>query len=188
MKQLNYQTLQDLNYDGYLLKDAPERILQFGEGNFMRAFVDFFIDKMNETADFNSKVVLVQPIPKFTTPDVGDFINEQEGLYTLYLRGSENGQEVSSKRVISCVSRCLNAYSDYEAVMECAKNPELRFITCNTTEAGIVYDPSCQFTDTPANSFPAKLTQFLYKRFETFAGNSKKGFIILSCELIDNNG
>ena len=76
MKQLNYQTLQDLNYDGYLLKDAPERILQFGEGNFMRAFVDFFIDKMNETADFNSKVVLVQPIPKFTTPDVGDFINE----------------------------------------------------------------------------------------------------------------
>ena len=71
MKQLNYQTLQDLNYDGYLLKDAPERILQFGEGNFMRAFVDFFIDKMNETADFNSKVVLVQPIPKFTTPDVG---------------------------------------------------------------------------------------------------------------------
>lgn len=188
MKQLNYQTLQDLNYDGYLLKDAPERILQFGEGNFMRAFVDFFIDKMNETADFNSKVVLVQPIPKFTTPDVGDFINEQEGLYTLYLRGSENGQEVSSKRVISCVSRCLNAYSDYEAVMECAKNPELRFITCNTTEAGIVYDPSCQFTDTPANSFPAKLTQFLYKRFEAFPGDVKKGFIILSCELIDNNG
>lgn len=188
MKQLNYQTLQDLNYDGYLLNEAPERVLQFGEGNFMRAFVDFFIDKMNETANFNSKVVLVQPIPKFTTPDVGDFINEQEGLYTLYLRGSENGQEVSSKRVISCISRCLNAYSDYEAVMECAKNPELRFITCNTTEAGIVYDPSCQFTDTPANSFPAKLTQFLYKRFEAFQGDVKKGFIILSCELIDNNG
>ena len=113
MKHLNYQTLQDLNYDGYLLNEAPERVLQFGEGNFMRAFVDFFIDKMNETANFNSKVVLVQPIPKFTTPDVGDFINEQEGLYTLYLRGSENGQEVSSKRVISCISRCLNAYSDY---------------------------------------------------------------------------
>ena len=70
MKQLNYQTLQDLNYDGYLLNEAPERVLQFGEGNFMRAFVDFFIDKMNETANFNSKVVLVQPIPKFTTPDV----------------------------------------------------------------------------------------------------------------------
>ena len=127
MKQLNYQTLQDLNYDGYLLNEAPERVLQFGEGNFMRAFVDFFIDKMNETANFNSKVVLVQPIPKFTTPDVGDFINEQEGLYTLYLRGSENGQEVSSKRVISCISRCLNAYSDYEAVMECAKKSRTAF-------------------------------------------------------------
>ena len=87
MKQLNYQTLQDLNYDGYLLKDAPERILQFGEGNFMRAFVDFFIDKMNETADFNSKVVLVQPIPKFTTPDVGDFINEtRRTLHTVPAR------------------------------------------------------------------------------------------------------
>ena len=68
------------------------------------------------------------------------------------------------------------------------KSPELRFITCNTTEAGIVYDPSCQFTDTPANSFPAKLTQFLHKRFEAFQGDVKKGFIILSCELIDNNG
>ena len=188
MNTLSYQTLEDINYDGYLLKDAPERVLQFGEGNFMRAFVDFFIDQMNETADFNSKVVLVQPIPKFTTPDVGDFINKQEGLYTLYLRGSENGREVNQNRIISCVSRCLNAYSDYDSVMECANNPDLRFITCNTTEAGIVYDPSCNFTDKPANSFPAKLTQFLYKRFETFGTETGKGFIILSCELIDNNG
>ena len=116
-------------------------------------------------------------IPKFTTPDVGDFINEQEGLYTLYLRGSENAQEVSSKRVISCISCCLNAYSDDEGSYGIAENPELRFITCNTTEAGIVYDPSCQFTDTPANSFPAKLTQFLHKRFEAFQGDVKKGFI-----------
>ena len=85
MKHLNYQTLQDLNYDGYLLNEAPERVLQFGEGNFMRAFVDFFIDKMNETANFNSKVVLVQPIPKFTTPDVGDFINEQVSTHCIYV-------------------------------------------------------------------------------------------------------
>ena len=188
MNKLTYKTLEDLNYDGYVLKNAPERVLQFGEGNFMRAFVDYFIDTMNELADFNSKVVLVQPIPKFSTPDVGDFINEQEGLYTLYLRGSENGKEVNKKRIISCVSRCLNAYSDYDAVMECANNPDLRFITCNTTEAGIIYDPSCNFTDKPASSFPAKLTQFLYKRFEKFGKEAGKGFIILSCELIDNNG
>ena len=117
-----------------------------------------------------------------------DFINEQEGLYTLFLRGFQDGKGVSKKRVISCVSRCLNPYQDYEAVLACADNPELRFITCNTTEAGIAYDESCQFTDAPANSYPGKLTQFLYRRFQKFGSEKGKGFIILACELIDNNG
>ncbi len=188
MKKLNYQTLKESGYDGYILENAPERILQFGEGNFLRAFVDYFIDNMNEKADFNSKVVLVQPIPSSGGFDLKNVINEQEGLYTLYLRGFENGQEVNKKRVISCVSRCLNAYSDYEEVMKCAENPELRFISCNTTEAGITYDPSCQFTDTPASSYPGKLTQFLYRRYQTFGQEKGKGFIILACELIDDNG
>ena len=165
MEKLCYETLEKQGYDGYLLKDAPERVLQFGEGNFLRAFVDYFIDMMNEKAGFNSKVVLVQPIANHGGFNLADVINEQEGLYTLYLRGFENGQKVNDKRVISCVSRCLNVYSDYEAVMACAENPELRYITCNTTEAGISYDPSCQFTDTPPASYPAKLTQFLYHRF-----------------------
>ena len=115
-------------------------------------------------------------------------INEQEGLYTLFLRGFENGKKVNDKRVISCVSRCLNPYKDYDAVLACAKNPDLRFIACNTTEAGITYDPACSFTDVPADSYPGKLTQFLYKRFETFGKEPGKGFVILSCELIDNNG
>lgn len=188
MKHLTYETLNELGYNGYLLKDAPERVLQFGEGNFLRAFVDYFIDVMNERADFNAKAVLVQPIPPHSGPDVKKFLNDQDGLYTLYLRGSENGQEVSRKRVISCVSRCLNAYADYDEVMSCADNPELRFIASNTTEAGIVYDPSCRFEDAPAASFPAKLTQFLYRRFQKFGNVPGKGFIILSCELIDNNG
>lgn len=188
MKKLNYQTLEEQGYNGYLLKDAPERVLQFGEGNFLRAFVDYFIDMMNEKAGFNSKVVLVQPIANHGGFNLADVINEQEGLYTLYLRGFENGQKVNDKRVISCVSRCLNVYSDYEAVMACAENPELRYITCNTTEAGISYDPSCQFTDTPPASYPAKLTQFLYHRFEKFGKEAGKGFVILACELIDNNG
>lgn len=188
MKKLNYQTLEEQGYNGYLLKDAPERVLQFGEGNFLRAFVDYFIDMMNEKAGFNSKVVLVQPIANHGGFNLADVINEQEGLYTLYLRGFENGQKVNDKRVISCVSRCLNVYSDYEAVMACAENPELRYITCNTTEAGISYDPSCQFTDTPPASYPAKLTQFLYHRFEKFGKEAEKGFVILACELIDNNG
>ena len=184
MEKLCYETLEKQGYDGYLLKDAPERVLQFGEGNFLRAFVDYFIDMMNEKADFNSKVVLCQPI----APGLADMINEQEGLYTLFLRGFENGKKVNDKRVISCVSRCLNPYKDDDAVLACAKNPDLRFIACNTTEAGITYDPACSFTDVPADSYPGKLTQFLYKRFETFGKEPRKGFVILSCELIDNNG
>ncbi|MGL6197338.1 MAG: tagaturonate reductase [Lachnospiraceae bacterium] len=184
MKHLNYETLEEIGYQGYLIKEAPERVLQFGEGNFMRAFVDYFFDIMNEKTDFSSKVVLVQPIK----PGLKDFINQQDGLYTLYLRGFQNGQKVNQKRIISCVCRCLNPYDEYEAVLKCAQNPELRFITCNTTEAGITYDPSCNFADTPASSFPGKLTQFLYRRFETFKGAGDKGLIILACELIDNNG
>ncbi len=121
MEKLSYQTLEKLGYDGYLLKDAPERVLQFGEGNFLRAFVDYFIDVLNEKTGFNSKVVLCQPI----APGLADMINEQEGLYTLFLRGFENGQKVNDKRVISCVSRCLNPYSEYETVLACAENPDL---------------------------------------------------------------
>lgn len=188
MKKLNYKTLKEQGYPGYLLEEAPERILQFGEGNFLRAFVDYFVDVMNEKAGFNSKVVVVQPRPKHGTHSIADALNEQEGLYTLYLRGFENGQRVNNKRVISCVSRCVNAYSDYEALMACADNPDLRFITCNTTEAGIVYDPDCSFTDTPAQSYPGKLTQFLYRRFQTFGTQKGKGFLILPCELIEDNG
>lgn len=184
MEKLCYATLEKQGYDGYLLKDAPERVLQFGEGNFLRAFVDYFIDMLNEKTGFHSKVVLCQPI----APGLADMINEQEGLYTLFLRGFENGKKVNDKRVISCVSRCLNPYKEYEKVLACAENPELRYIACNTTEAGIAYDPSCQFTDVPADSYPGKLTQFLYRRFEIFGKEAGKGFVILSCELIDNNG
>ena len=180
MNTLSYKTLDEIGYDGYLLKDAPEKVLQFGEGNFLRAFVNHFIDEMNEKAGFNGKVVVTQPIAQ----GLANLINDQEGLYTLFLRGSENGQKVNNKRVISCISRCLNPYEDYDALMECANNPDLRFIVSNTTEAGITYDSSCKFEDKPASSFPGKLTAFLYKRYQ----NKLPGFIILSCELIDHNG
>lgn len=188
MKRLSYDTLKELNYDGFLLEQAPVKVLQFGEGNFLRAFVDHFIDILNEKSGFNGKVVVVQPRPKRAPVTVAEALNEQDGLYTLYLRGFEKGRKVNERRVISCLSRCLNAYSDHEAFMACAANPELRYITSNTTEAGIVYDPSCQFTDAPASSYPGKLTQFLYRRFELFGSEAGKGFIILPCELIDDNG
>ena len=185
MKKLNYEVLKENGYKGYVLKDAPEKVLQFGEGNFMRAFVDYFVDVMNEKAGFNGKVVLVQPIRNVEGGfRLNDRINEQEGLYTLFLRGFQDGKKVNDKRVISSVSRCLNAYEDYEEVMRCAENPELRFILCNTTEAGIQYDPSCKKDDCPPSSFPAKLTQVLYHRYQA----GKKGIIMLACELIDNNG
>lgn len=186
MEKLSYQVLRDLNYNGYLLKDAPERVLQFGEGNFLRAFAEDWIDRMNERAGFNGKVVVCQPGSR--NPAGADRINGQEGLYTLITRGFENGRQVQNTRVISCISRCLNLYRDFDELLRCASNPGLRFILSNTTEAGIVYDPSCQFTDRPASSFPGKLTQFLYRRFQEFGTVPGKGFILLPCELIDHNG
>lgn len=182
MEKLSYKTLAEQGFDGYLLKEAPERVLQFGEGNFLRAFVDYFIDEMNEKAGFNGKVVLVQP--RGNHPGSARRINAQEGLYTLILRGRENGEPVYRRRVISSVSRCLNPIEDYEALMDCAKNPDLRFIVSNTTEAGIVFDPACKADDAPPASFPGKLTQFLYARYKL----GLPGFILLPCELSDHNG
>ena len=182
MDTLNYEVLAKSGYNGYILKSAPEKVLQFGEGNFLRAFVDYWFDLANEKADWNGKCVLVQPI----APGLAKMINEQEGLYTLYLRGSENGKKVDDKRVISSVSRCLNPYekADYEKMMDVAASDDLEIIVSNTTEAGIVYDPACQQNDCPPSSFPAKLTQVLYHRYKA----GKKGIIMLACELIDNNG
>lgn len=182
MEKLNYEVLERSGYKGYILKDAPEKVLQFGEGNFLRAFVNYWFDVSNEKAGWNGKCVLVQPI----APGLAKLINEQEGLYTLYLRGTENGQKVDRKRVISSVSRCLNPYekADFDAMMEVAVSDELEYVVSNTTEAGIVYDPACQLADEPASSFPGKLTQVLYKRWQA----GKSGLVILSCELIDNNG
>ena len=182
MEKLNYAVLEKSGYSGYILKDAPEKVLQFGEGNFLRAFVDYWFDLANEKAGWNGKCVLVQPI----APGLAPMINEQEGLYTLYLRGSEKGQKVDDKRVISSVSRCLNPYekADYEAMMAVAVSDDLELIVSNTTEAGITYDPACQKDDCPPASFPAKLTQVLYRRWKA----GKPGVIVLACELIDNNG
>ena len=182
MELLNYDVLKASGYKGYILDDAPIRVLQFGEGNFMRAFVDYFFDISNEKAGFNGKVALVQPIAQGLT----ELVNKQEGLYTLYLRGSENGQKVDAKRVISSCACCLNPYDKdgLDKIMEIAESDDLDIIASNTTEAGIAYDPSCNFEDQPAASFPGKLTQVLYRRFKA----GKKGVVVLSCELIDNNG
>ena len=180
MAQLNYQILKESGYDGYILENGTEKVMQFGEGNFLRAFVDDFIDIANEKAGYNGKVVLVQPIAQGLT----DLINQQEGLYTLYLRGSENGVKVDDKRVISAVSRCINPYAEWGKVLELARSSDLEIIVSNTTEAGIVHDTESAFGQEPPISFPAKLTRVLYERWKAGRG----GIVMLSCELIDNNG
>ncbi|MDR1533245.1 MAG: tagaturonate reductase [Clostridiales bacterium] len=180
MHILNYKTLENIGYDGFLLKDAPERVIQFGEGNFLRAFADFFIDAANERSGFNAKVLVVQPIAE----GLAETINKQDGLYTLYLRGVEDAAPIVRKRVISSISRCINPHTEYSALLDAAANPGLRFVISNTTEAGIVFDSACAFDDAPPRSFPAKLTRFLYERYN----KGDKGLIIFPCELIDDNG
>ena len=133
MKQLNYDVLKETGYQGFIEKEAPERIIQFGEGNFLRGFVDYFVDIMNEKAGFHSKVLVVQPIAR----GLRDIINTQEGLYTLYLRGFQDGQKVNQKRVISSISRCMNPYDEFDKFMESAESQDLRFVVSNTTESGI---------------------------------------------------
>lgn len=157
-----------------------ETILQFGTGNFLRGFADYFINEMNERGLYDGKVVIVSP----TDSKAVEKINGQKGKYNLYLRGIENGKEVCNRYEINSVSRAVNPYVDFSEYLELAKNPDLRFIISNTTEAGIKFDDSCKAEDKPALAFPAKLTQFLYERFR----NNLGGFVILACELIDHNG
>lgn len=176
--------MKELNKHTAVKKQYPERIIQFGEGNFLRAFIDWIIWNMDEKANFNSSVVVVQPIEK----GMVDMLNKQDCLYHVNLQGIENGQVVNTLTKIDVISRALNPYTENKAFMALAEQPEMRFVISNTTEAGIAYDPSCKLTDTPAASYPGKLTQLLYHRFKTFNGDTTKGLIIFPCELIFLNG
>lgn len=161
-----------------------ERIIQFGEGNFLRAFVDWIISNMNEKTDFDSSVVVVQPIEN----GMIDVLNSQDCLYHVNLQGLNNGEVINSFRMIDVISRGLNPYKDFDAFLALAEQPEIRFVISNTTEAGINFDPNCKIDDAPASSYPGKLTQLLYHRFKHFAGDMSKGLIIFPCELIFLNG
>jgi tagaturonate reductase len=173
-----------LNRSNLNLSKAPERIIQFGEGNFLRAFVDWMIQEMNDKAGFNSSIVVVQPIAK----GMIDMLNEQDGLYTLVSKGLKNGQAVKESQLIQSISRGINPYTQYSDYLKLAENPEMRFIVSNTTEAGIAYNEADTFDIAPASSYPGKLTQLLYHRYKTFNGDLEKGFVIFPCELIDRNG
>lgn len=157
-----------------------ERVMQFGEGNFLRGFVDWMIDRLNKENGGDYGVVLVQPLDK----GLVDMINEQDGLYSLYLRGLQKGERIEETRVVECVTRGINPFSDTEEFFACAKNPDLRFIVSNTTEAGIEYKENQNPKDFAELTFPGRLTLFMKKRFD----EGLKGFILLPCELIDKNG
>ena len=157
-----------------------EKFLQFGEGNFLRGFVDWMIDRLNKEADFDGGVVVVQPLAQGLIP----MINEQDGLYTLYLRGLRDGQKVEETRVVDCITRGINPFENTDEFFECASNPELRYIISNTTEAGIEYKPNQNPDDFAGLTFPGRLTLFMKRRFD----NKLPGFLLLPCELIDKNG
>ena len=176
MERLNRTTAQAARY--------PDKVIQFGEGNFLRAFVDWIIWKMDKSAGFNGGVVVVQPIER----GMVDALNEQDGLYHLNLQGIDKGQAVDSIDLVDVINRGINPYRDFGSYLSLAEDPGIRFVISNTTEAGITFDPSCKLDDRPASSYPGKLTQLLYHRFKYFKGDRSKGFIIFPCELIFLNG
>ena len=165
-------------------KNRPIRVLQYGEGNFLRGFVDYMIDIANEKGLFDGSIVLVKPIPFGSL----DAFQEQDCLYTVSLRGQENGQQTIQNRVITSVADAVDAYEQYEDYAAYAKVDTLRFIVSNTTEAGIVYSETDELTMCPPASFPGKLTKFLYERAKHFDYAADKGIVVLPVELIDDNG
>ena len=157
-----------------------ETVIQFGEGNFLRGFFDYFLHNLNKKGLYEGKAVVVQPIAMGRAEE----LNDCGCKYNLYLRGIQKGEIIREHTFVESISRCIDPYKSYEDYMALADNPDFRFIVSNTTEAGIEFVDSCKFDDKPALSFPGKLTQLLYRRYK----NGLKGFIIFACELIDNNG
>lgn len=166
-----------------LTKKLPVRVVQFGEGNFLRAFVNYIIDKLNKEAGFNAGVAVIQPLPS----GLVNVLNQQDGLYTLFMKGIRNGKEIEENEVISCIQQGIDPYKYYDKYLKLAEEESLEFIISNTTEAGIAFDENDTLQGTPHNSFPAKLTALLYRRFQHFGGAPEKGLTILPCELINNN-
>ena len=176
MKKLNRKNLG-------LNKDLPIKIVQFGEGNFLRAFVDYAFQKLNDDCDFNAGIAVVQPIDK----GLVGMLNDQDGLFTLFMKGVKKGQQIQEKELITNIVKGVDPYADFSDYLNLAKEEELSFIISNTTEAGITYLDSDKQEMRPPSSFPAKLTVLLYERYKHFEGDPTKGLTIIPCELINHN-
>ncbi|WP_298238564.1 tagaturonate reductase [uncultured Algibacter sp.] len=176
--------MKKLNRTNYNVNTKlPIKVLQFGEGNFLRAFVNYAVQELNDTQNFNAGVAVVQPIEH----GMVNMLNNQDGLYTLFLKGVEKGEEIQEKQVITNIVKGINPYKNFQDYINLAKEDTLEFVISNTTEAGISYIETDTLNMEPPSSFPAKLTVFLYKRFKHFKGNSSKGLTIIPCELINYN-
>ena len=165
-------------------KERPVKVVQFGEGNFLRGFVDYMIDIANESGKFNGDIVLIKPI-EFGSLDM---FHEQDCQYTVSLRGIVDGEPKVLNRVVTSVADVVDTYREYDKYNDLAKLDTLRFVVSNTTEAGIVFNPEDKFELNPPMTFPGKLTKFLYTRYTHFNGAMDKGLVMLPVELIDDNG
>lgn len=176
--------MEQLNRQMTGKKDRPVKVVQFGEGNFLRGFVDYMIDIANEKGVFNGDIVLIKPI-EFGSLSA---FHKQDCQYTVSLRGMVDGEAKVLNRKITSVADAVDSYSEYDKYRKLAQIDTLRFVVSNTTEAGIVFDEKDRFEYEPPKTFPGKLTKFLYERFETFHGDRSKGLVMLPVELIDDNG
>jgi len=162
----------------------PERIVQFGEGNFLRAFTDWMIDEVNAQKLFQSHVLVVQPIRQGQAA----LLNAQDGVYTVLMRGVEKGKVVESRRIVTSIRRALNPYDQWSELVGAFRGPDLRFVISNTTEAGIAYVAEPLKPGVCPESFPAKVASLLHERFQKVKGHPAFGLVFLPCELIDRNG
>lgn len=161
----------------------PIKVVQFGEGNFLRAFVDYAFQRLNNEVGFNAGIAMVQPL----AGGMVNMINDQDGLYTLFMNGIKKGEKIQDIQLITNVVKGINPYTDFADYLALAKEEELQFIVSNTTEAGIEFVGTDTPDMQPPTSFPAKLTVLLYERFKHFNGDASKGVTIIPCELIDYN-
>ncbi len=157
-----------------------EKIIQFGEGGFLRAFVDWIVQLTDEKTDFNAGVTVVQPIEK----GMCDMLDKQNCVYTLIMRGLKNGVPTVDKNKLDCISRTVQPYKNFDEYLKLAENPDFRFVVSNTTESGIAFNEGDRPENAPDVTFPAKVTLLLKKRFDL----GLKGFIFMPCELIEKNG
>ncbi|MDB8566211.1 tagaturonate reductase [Turicibacter sanguinis] len=177
MKALNNEILPNR-------KERPIKIVQFGEGNFLRAFVDWMIQELNDAGVYNGNIAVVQPQPFGRVKELA----EQNGLYTVIQEGVQNNEFVSKSQIIDSISEFIDPYMNFEAYLQLAEVETLELMISNTTEAGIVLDESDSIEATPPKTFPGKVLAFLLHRYRHFNGDLTKGLYIVPCELIDNNG